>query len=57
MQKKAVYIDDNPRNRTIVFDRFLPDVYDTDFYYMDIRNVIKDQDVPEQFYELQVQFY
>jgi hypothetical protein len=57
MQKKAVYIDDNPRNRTIVFDRFLPDVYDADFYYMDIRNVIKDQDVPEQFYELQVKFY
>jgi len=56
-QTKNVYIDDNPRNRTIVFNRFLPDVYDSDFYYMDIRNVIKDQEVPEQFYELQVQFY
>jgi hypothetical protein len=56
-QTKTVYIDDNPRNRTIVFNRFLPDVYDSDFYYMDIRNVIKDQEVPEQFYELQVQFY
>lgn len=56
-QTKNVYIDDNPRNRTIQFNRFLPDVYDADFYYMDIRNVIKDKDVPEQFYQIQIQFY
>lgn len=56
-QTKNVYIDDNPRNRTIQFNRFLPDVYDADFYYMDIRNVIKDEEVPEQFYQLQIQFY
>lgn len=56
-QTKNVYIDDNPRNRTIQFNRFLPDVYDADFYYMDIRNVIKDEGVPEQFYQIQLQFY
>jgi hypothetical protein len=56
-QTKNVYIDDNPRNRTIQFNRFLPDVYDADFYYMDIRNVIKDEGVPEQFYQIQIQFY
>ena len=52
-----VYIDDNPRNRTIKLNRYLPDTYRSDFYYMDVRNVIKDQEVPGQFYQLQIQFY
>jgi hypothetical protein len=56
-QTKNVYIDDNPRNRTIKFNRYLPDTYSSDFYYMDIRNVIKDEEVPENFYQLQIQFY
>ena len=55
--QKHVYIDDNPRNRTIKFNRYLPEDYRSDFYYMDIRNVIKDEEVPEQFYQLQIQFY
>jgi hypothetical protein len=55
--QKHVYIDDNPRNRTIKFNRYLPEDYRSDFYYMDIRNVIKDQEVPGQFYQLQIQFY
>ena len=54
--QKHVYIDDNPRNRTIKFNRYLPDTYSSDFYYMDVRNVIKDQEVPGQFYQLQIQF-
>jgi hypothetical protein len=56
-QTKNTYIDDNPRNRTIQFNRYLPEDYSADFYYMDIRNVIKDEGVPEQFYQLQIQFY
>jgi hypothetical protein len=56
-QTKNVYIDDNPRNRTIQFNRYLPDTYSSDLYYMDVRNVIKDEDVPEQFYRIQIQFY
>jgi len=56
-QTKNTYIDDNPRNRTIQFNRYLPDTYSSDLYYMDIRNVIKDEGVPEQFYQLQLQFY
>lgn len=56
-QTKNTYIDDNPRNRTIQFNRYLPDTYSNDLYYMDIRNVIKDEGVPEQFYQLQLQFY
>ena len=56
-QTKNVYIDDNPRNRTIQFNRYLPDTYSSDLYYMDVRNVIKDEDVPEQFYQIQLQFY
>ena len=56
-QTKNVYIDDNPRNRTIKFNRYLPDTYSSDLYYMDVSNVIKDEDVPEQFYQLQIQFY
>lgn len=55
--QKHVYIDDNPRNRTIKFNRYLPEDYRSDFYYMDIRNVIKDEEVPGQFYQLQIQFY
>jgi hypothetical protein len=55
--QKHVYIDDNPRNRTIKFNRYLPEDYRSDFYYMDIRDVIKDEEVPEQFYQLQIQFY
>jgi hypothetical protein len=55
--QKHVYIDDNPRNRTIKFNRYLPEDYRSDFYYMDIRDVIKDEEVPEQFYRLQIQFY
>ena len=54
--QKHVYIDDNPRNRTIKFNRYLPDTYRSDFYYMDVRNVIKDQEVPGQFYQLKIQF-
>jgi len=56
-QTKNTYIDDNPRNRTIQFNRYLPEDYSADFYYMDIRNVIKDEGVPEQFYQIQIQFY
>ena len=56
-QTKNVYIDDNPRNRTIQFNRYLPDTYSSDLYYMDVRNVIKDEDVPEKFYQIQLQFY
>lgn len=56
-QTKNVYIDDNPRNRTIQFNRYLPETYSSDLYYMDVRNVIKDEDVPEQFYQIQLQFY
>jgi hypothetical protein len=56
-QTKNVYIDNNPRNRTIQFNRYLPDTYSSDFYYMDVRNVIKDEGVPEQFYQIQIQFY
>jgi hypothetical protein len=56
-QTKNVYIDDNPRNRTIQFNRYLPDTYSSDLYYMDVRNVIKDEDVPEKFYRIQLQFY
>ena len=55
--QQHVYIDDNPRNRTIKFNRYLPEDYRSDFYYMDIRDVIKDEEVPEQFYQLQIQFY
>ena len=55
--QKHVYIDDNPRNRTIKFNRYLPGDYTSDFYYMDVRNVIKDEEVPGQFYQLQIQFY
>ena len=55
--QKHVYIDDNPRNRTIKFNRYFPDTYSSDFYYMDIRNVIKDEEVPVNFYQLQIQFY
>lgn len=55
--QKHVYIDDNPRNRTIKFNRYLPEDYRSDFYYMDIRNVIKDEEVPGQFYQLKIQFY
>jgi hypothetical protein len=56
-QTKNVYIDNNPRNRTIQFNRYLPEDYSADFYYMDIRNVIKDEEVPKQFYQIQIQFY
>ena len=56
-QTKNVYIDDNPRNRTIQFNRYLPDTYSSDLYYMDVRNVIKDEDVPDHFYQIQLQFY
>jgi len=55
--QKHFYIDDNPRNRTIRFNRYFPEDYSSDFYYMDIRNVIKDEEVPENFYQLQIQFY
>jgi len=55
--QKHVYIDDNPRNRTIKFNRYLPCDYTSDFYYMDVRNVIKDEEVSVQFYQLQIQFY
>lgn len=55
--QKHVYIDDNPRNRTIKLNRYLPDTYRSDFYYMDVRNVINDEDVPENFIQIQIQFY
>jgi hypothetical protein len=46
------YIDDNPRNRTIRF-RTGTDQY----YYTSIENVINDEDVPQEFYQIQIQFY
>ena len=55
--QKHVYIDDNPSNRTIKCNMYLPEDYRSDFYYMDIRNVIKDEEVPGQFYQLKIQFY
>ena len=49
---KYRYIDDNPRNRTIRF-RTGTDQY----YYTSIENVINDEDVPQEFYQIQIQFY
>ena len=45
------YIDENPRNRTI---RFKQDDYT--YYYTSIKNVINDEDVPDEFYQIQIQF-
>jgi hypothetical protein len=45
------YIDENPWNRTI---RFKQD--DATYYYTSIKNVINDEDVPEDFYQIQIQF-
>jgi hypothetical protein len=46
------YIDKNPRNRTIRF-KTGPESY----YYTSIENAINDKDVPENFIQIQIQFY
>jgi hypothetical protein len=46
------YIDEDPWNRTI---RFKQD--DATYYYTSIKNVINDEDVPENFIQIQLQFY
>ena len=46
------YIDKNPRNRTIRFK-----TGSESYYYTSIENVINDVDVPENFIQIQIQFY
>lgn len=45
------YIDEDPWNRTI---RFKQDDYT--YYYTSIKNVINDEDVPDEFIQIQIQF-
>ena len=45
------YIDEDPWNRTI---RFKQD--DATYYYTSIKNVINDEDVPDEFTQIQIQF-
>jgi hypothetical protein len=45
------YINEDPWNRTI---RFKQD--DATYYYTSIKNVINDEDVPDEFTQIQIQF-
>ena len=45
------YIDKNPRNRTIRFK-----TGSESYYYTSIERAINDEDVPESFIQIQIQF-
>ena len=51
------YDEASPRNRTIFFNEYLSKSYSSRPYYMNVEEVIKDQEVPEKFYRMIIKIY
>lgn len=51
------YDELSPMDRTTYFYEYIPKEYNTGQHYMNVNDVITDQEVPEKFYRMTVKFY